>query len=68
MYLEYLKKVEMLNIMRNGPRHNTIVETCELVTSYKMGWIGEYVWTKEIIVGSESGRQARVWVHSSSAA
>ncbi len=52
----------MLNLMRGGPRHNEIYETQTLVISHGMGFIMNYQWTPEIIVGSESGRSARVWV------
>ena len=52
----------MLNLMRGGPRHHELYETEVLATSYKMGWITGYVWSPEKIVGSESGREARVWV------
>lgn len=51
----------VLNIMQGGPRHNEIVETHVLATSHTMGWIVDYVWTPEILEGSQTGRQARVW-------
>lgn len=68
MYLEVMveKKPEvgqMLNIFRYGDRHNEIHETKELMSSHLFGWIAAYIWTPEIIYGSESGRPARVWVH-----
>ncbi len=60
---EYLREDGIvLNLMRGGPRHNEIYETTTLALSHGMGFITDYKWTPEIIVGSESGRSARVWV------
>ncbi len=52
----------MLNIMRGGPRHNEMYETTTFALSQTMGWLINYKWTPEKIIGSVSGREARVWV------
>lgn len=56
-------EADVLNLMRGGDHHNTIVETHDLTHDGQYSWIGDYVWTPEKIVGSQSGREARVWVH-----
>lgn len=51
----------MLNIFQGGPHHNELVETYDLTRDSQYSWISDYVWTPEKIVGSVSGREARVW-------
>lgn len=57
-----------LHLFRDGPQHNQVWSTHQLL--YKCdelpdaaAWITQYKWTDETVVGSESGRVARVWVH-----
>lgn len=47
-----------------GPFHNTVVTTTELIKTPRPG-ILEYRWTPSLLTGSDSGRQARVWLHQS---
>lgn len=55
-----------LNLFRNGPHHNELwtnqqlLHKCEELPSST--WITDYCWTDEVVVGSETGRAARVWV------
>lgn len=54
----------MLNLFRWGPMHDQIHTTEALLQDRSIArWIAEYDWTKEKVVGSVSGREARVWVH-----
>ena len=48
------------NLMRFGPRHNEVIDTHDMIFSRFP--VMEYKWTPETVVGSESGRVARVWV------
>lgn len=52
-----------IHIMQHGPHHNELVETHDLCQNREYAWISDYKWTNQVIVGSESGRKARVWVH-----
>lgn len=52
-----------INLMRYGSHHNELHETSVLVSSSDFAWIAEYVWSPEVVIGSESGRKARVWIH-----
>lgn len=52
----------MLNLFQGGPAHNRLVETEDLMKpAADVSWIASYAWTPEIIVGSATGREARVW-------
>lgn len=55
-----------LHLFRNGPRHNEVWSTEELLTKtsdeHVAAWIAGYDWTEETVTGSETGRTARVWV------
>lgn len=57
-----------LNLFRHGPHHNELwtvqqlLYACEELPSST--WITSYTWTDDVVVGSESGRTARVWVWS----
>lgn len=58
-----LRSDDLLNIFRLGPHHNELIETEDLMKRPDVGaWITSYGWTPEKIVGSVSGREARVWV------
>ena len=64
-----LRSQDLLNLFRFGPQHNTILDTSALTTDRVVaGWITEYRWTPEKIIGSVSGKEARVWVHKESSA
>lgn len=53
---------QVLNIFLGGPQHNTLVETADLLRDPAYGqWITTYGWTPETLVGSLTGREARVW-------
>ena len=51
----------LLNIMIGGPHHNVIAETQDLATNPDFAWVHLYEWTPKKIIGSVSGREARVW-------
>lgn len=54
----------MLNIFQGGPQHNRLIETHDLIHDRELDvvrWITDYAWTPEKIIGSVSGREARVW-------
>lgn len=57
-----------LNLFQYGPHHNELHTVAELLRGEPScaSWIADYRWTEETIVGSETGRVARVWVHHSS--
>lgn len=58
-----LRSQDMLNLFRLGPHHNELYETEQLTKDRTVAaWITGYAWTPEVIVGSVSGREARVWV------
>lgn len=55
---------QVLNLFRFGPHHHELYETKELISSTDYAWISNYRWTSETVTGSESGREARVWVYA----
>lgn len=58
-----LEKQDVLNLFRYGSRHNELHETEALMRDASVAkWIREYSWTPELVVGSVSGKSARVWV------
>lgn len=58
-----LRSQDLLNLFRYGPHHNELIETAALTTDRSVAsWITDYAWTPEKVVGSVSGREARVWV------
>lgn len=59
--LAMIRSQDLLNLMQGGDHHNVLVETKDLTTDPQYGWIASYKWTPETIVGSVSGREARVW-------
>lgn len=61
--LAVIRGQDMLNLFRFGPHHHELVETRDLTSKVEFNWVADYRWTPEVIVGSESGREARVWVH-----
>lgn len=59
----------MLNLFRWGPMHDQVHSTEDLMKDRTIAkWIADYAWTPEKVVGSVSGREARVWVYKESAA
>lgn len=76
-YLEVFLKTQPvlthLNLLQGGPLHNTLLSNSELIDRVAIGvredgehilkHIDQYRWTPETIVGSETGRTARIWVH-----
>ena len=59
-----LRSQDLLNLFRFGPHHNEVLETEQLTTDRLVSsWLVDYAWTAEKIVGSVSGREARVWVY-----
>lgn len=52
----------MLNLFQGGEHHNELIETQDLIKRRDVTpWLPSYVWTPEKIVGSLTGREARVW-------
>lgn len=60
-----------LVLFRYGDHHNEIWSIAELLYGHPerpscASWITDYSWTAETVVGSESGRTARIWVYTAS--
>lgn len=65
-----------LNLLRGGILHNKLLTNEELLSRVLisqrpdgkelLAHLAEYLWTPEVIYGSESGTPARVWVHKES--
>lgn len=54
-----------VNLFRGGPHHNELITTREITRDHRYGWVAAYRWTPEVVIGSESGRKARVWKYHS---
>ncbi len=55
-------------LFRGGPHHNEVWSVPELLYGHPerptcATWITDYSWTKDTVVGSETGRMARVWMY-----
>ena len=61
-----------LHLLRNGPLHNTLLTTAEIVdrsgvalrddAQRVLAHVAEYRWTPETVVGEVSGNTAHVWI------
>lgn len=56
-----------VHLFVGGPHHHEVWTTEELMYRNEklpeVAWITDYAWTADTVVGSESGRVARVWVY-----
>jgi hypothetical protein len=59
--LATIRSQNMLNLFQGGAHHNELVETSDLTSKAEFTWVSDYSWTPELVVGSLTGRKARVW-------